>query len=51
MSEETQRLLKLAEEYELHRKARLKKKQTDRMLEHIYEVLMGAVTEGKDDDF
>ncbi len=51
MSDKTEILIKLAEEHELQRRARLKKKQTESMLEHIYDVLLGEVIVGDNDDF
>ena len=50
MSDGSELLAKLTEEYEIQRRARLKRKQTESMMEHIYEVLMGEVIVGNDDD-
>jgi hypothetical protein len=51
MSDKSELLTQLAEEYEIQRRARLKKKQSESMLEHIYDVLMGEVVVGNDNDF
>ncbi len=51
MTEKSELLLKLTDEYEIERKARLKKKQTDSILEHVYDVLTGEVIAGGDDEF
>ena len=51
MSDKSQLLIELADDHELNRKARLKKKQTESILEHVYDVLTGEIIVGNDDEF
>jgi len=51
MSDKSDLLMKLADDHDIKRKARLKKKQTESILEHVYEMLTGEVVIGNDDEF
>ena len=48
MTDKSELLMRLAEEAEIRRRARLKRKDTETMMGHIYDVLMNEVIQDND---